>query len=198
MNQIYKYINIYTYIRRPLFRRCHQAAKQQCSSYRTFYVMTIYFPSLIADCLMFDWYTVRPKSGKSPPTWAVTWIPGSQQNNAPARTGVPSSPFWRPRATPGPRSSPWHFQGPPNEVQGHPQQPKWTSKGMPSTLQWQTNGQQLPIHRIIESSNHPIIGSSSLGAGGRGRSPSDMFTYIYIYAYIIFINIYIYMYIYIC
>ena len=27
--------------------------------------MTIYFPSLIADCLMFDWYTVRPRNLKS-------------------------------------------------------------------------------------------------------------------------------------
>ena len=55
-------------------------------------------------------------------------------------------------------------------TQGHPQQPKWTSKGMPSTLQWHTNGQQLAIHRIIETSYHRTL---SLGAGGRGRSPSD-------------------------
>ena len=40
------------HIRRPLFRGCHQAAKEQCSSYRTFYVMTVYFLSLIADCPM--------------------------------------------------------------------------------------------------------------------------------------------------
>ena len=73
----YIYIYIYTYIRRPLFRGCHQAAKQECSSYRTFYVMTVYFPSLIADCLMFAWYTVRPKTNKSPSTLAVPWIPGS-------------------------------------------------------------------------------------------------------------------------
>ena len=38
-----------------------------------------------------------------------------------------------------------------HEVQGHPQ---WTSKGMLLNLQWQTNGQQLAIHRIIESSYH--------------------------------------------
>ena len=64
-----------------------------------------------------------------------------------------SSPFWRPRASPGPRPSPWHLQDLQREVQGHLQRPKWTSKCMPSTLQWQTNGQQLAIHRIIQSSS---------------------------------------------
>ena len=41
-------------IRRPLFRGCHKAAKEQYSSYRTFYVMIVYFPSLIADCLILN------------------------------------------------------------------------------------------------------------------------------------------------
>ena len=46
-------IYIYIYISVG-FRGCHQAAKEQCSSYRTFYVMTVYFPSLIADCLILN------------------------------------------------------------------------------------------------------------------------------------------------
>ena len=53
---VYMYLSlyIYLYIRRPPFRGCHQAAEQQCSSYRTFYVTTVYFPSLIADCLILN------------------------------------------------------------------------------------------------------------------------------------------------
>ena len=109
-----KWLEQQMYIYPPAPRRgCHPAAEEQCSSYRTFYVTTVHCPSLIADCLVFDWYTVQPTCNKSPYTLAVTWIPGSRQNSAPARTGVPSSPFWRPRASPGPRPSPWHLQGPP-------------------------------------------------------------------------------------
>ena len=80
------YINIYIYIRRPLFRGCrrplfrgcHQAAEQQCSSYRPFYVMTVYFPSLIADCLMLTGIHYGQKAANPPSTLVVTWIPGSQ------------------------------------------------------------------------------------------------------------------------
>ena len=69
---------IHIFIRRPLFRGFHQAAKEQCSSYKTFYVMTVYFPSLIADCLMSTGIQYSQKKPNPPPTLADTWIPGSQ------------------------------------------------------------------------------------------------------------------------
>ena len=130
-----------------------------------------------------------PESIKSPPTWAMPWIPGWAQKASnhhplglspgsqdPGKTLLPLERECNPAhsGVPGQARAPSHAQdisqGLQHEVQGNPQQPKWTSKGMPSTLQWQTNGQQLAIHRIIETSYHRIL---SLGAGGRGRSPSD-------------------------
>ena len=43
-----------------------------------------------------------------------------------------------------------------------------------------SNGIQMVSNQpFIESSSPPIIGSSSLGAGGRGRSPSDIYICIY-------------------
>ena len=109
--------------------------------------------------------------------------PGRECN--PAHSGVP-----------GPVRDPAHAQDIPkasqHEIQSHPQQPKWTSKGMPSNLQWDTNGQQLAIHRSIESSYHRIL---SLGAGGRGAKPFRYIKrcgYIYLSLYI-YVDIYIYM-----
>ena len=103
--------------------------------------------------------TLWPLPGSLDPSKTVL-PPGRECNPAPS--GVP-----------GPVRDPGQAlgisKGLQHEVQGHPQQPKWTSKGMPSNLQWDTNGQQLAIHRSIESSYHRIL---SLGAGGRGRSHS--------------------------
>ena len=114
---------------------------------------------------------IHPSLGLCPGSLdpSKTMLPPGRECN-PAHSGVP-----------GPVRDPGQAlgisKGLQHEVQGHPQQPKWTSKGMPSNLQWETNGQQLAIHRSIESSYHRIL---SLGAGGRGRSPSDIYIYIYI------------------
>ena len=70
-------------IRRPLFRGCHQAAEEQCSSYRTFYVMTVYFPSLIADCLMLTGIQYGQKIQIHHSLWP---IPGSLD---PSKTVLP-------------------------------------------------------------------------------------------------------------
>mgnify|MGYP000119923389 CR=1 FL=1 len=147
--------------------------------------MTVYFPSLIADCLILNNIQYGPKATNHHPLGP---LPGSLDPNKTvpplgrecnsAHSGVP-----------GPVRDPGQAlgisKGLQHEVQGHPQQPKWTSKGMPSTLQWQTNGQQLAIHRIIESSYHRIL---EIRGRRQGAKP---FIYIYIY---IFIYIYIYIY----
>ena len=140
--------------------------------------MTVYFPSLIADCLMLTGIQYPPKKPNHLPLWpcpgsldpSKTMLPPGRECN-PAHSGVP-----------GPVRDPGQAlgvsKGLQHEVQGHPQEPKWTSKGMPSNRQWDTKGQQLAIHRSIESSYHRIL---SLGAGGRGRIPSDIYIYIFTY-----------------
>ena len=138
----------------------HQAAKEQCSSYRTFYVMIVYFPSLIADCLMLTGIQYGQKVTNHPQLWPcpgsldlskTVLLPGRECN--PGHSGVPGSV-----RVPGQALG--ISKGLQHEVQGNPQQPKWTSKGMPSTLQWQTNGQQLAIR-----------------GRRQGRSPSDILIY---------------------
>ena len=75
--------------------------------------MTVYFPSLIADCLMFNWYTVRPKSNKSTPTFGRAldpWIPVKQCSRpdgsaiqpilvSPGQSGTQAKPLASPRAS---------------------------------------------------------------------------------------------------
>ena len=137
--------------------------------------MIVYFPSLIAGCLILNSIQYRPKTTNHPQLWPS---PGSLD---PSKTVLPPGRKCNPvhSGVPGPVRDLGQAlgicKGLQHDVQGHPQQPKWTSKGMPSTLQWQTNGQQLAIHRIIETSYHRIL---SLGAGGRGRSPSDIYIYV--------------------
>ena len=152
--KIYRYIYTHIYFLRPLFRGCHQAAKRQCSSYRAFYVMTVYFPSLIADCLMLTGLRTPNKKSNHLPLWPC---PGSLD---PSKTMLPPRGECNPAhsGVPGPVRDPGQALGMSkgllHDVQSHPQQPKWTSKGTPWTLRWQTNGQQLAMHRIIGSSYH--------------------------------------------
>ena len=139
----YMYIKVHIHmyiIRRPLFRGCHQAAKEQCSSYTTFYVMTIYFPSRIADCLMLTGiqYGQKVTNHLNFARHLDPWISVKQcfrlDGNAiqpclasAGQSGTQAKPLASPRAS-NMRSK------------ANPQQPKRTSKGMPWNLQWDTNG----------------------------------------------------------
>ena len=84
-------IYIYIYIRRPLFRGCHQAAKQrlflQINSYLSYYILSSSYPQFFLDVLLSSWqsilsYIVGPKINKSPPALAITSIPDASQIDA--------------------------------------------------------------------------------------------------------------------
>ena len=90
----------------------HQAAKEQCSSYRTFYVVIVYFPSLIADCLMLTGMQYGQKASNPPPLWASLdpWIPVKQCSRpgenaiqpilaSPGQSGTQAKPLASPRAS---------------------------------------------------------------------------------------------------
>ena len=179
--QIHVYIYIHKskhkiiHIRRPLFRGCHQAARQQCSSYRTFYVMTVYCPSLIADCLMFDWYTVPPEKAKSTTHFGCPldpWILVKQCSRSggsaiqpilasPGHPGTQAMPTISPRPPKGdPKPSPAAKMDPKRHALEPPMADKWSAVSNPSK------------HRIVVSSNPEFRGR---------RQGAKPFRYIYIY-----------------
>ena len=134
---IYRYA--YIYIRRPLFRGCHQAAKEQCSSYRTFYVMIVYFPNFIADCLVLNSIQHGKKKPNHLPLWPCrgsldpdeTMLPPARECN-PAHSGVP-----------GPVRDPGQAlgisKGLQHDVQGQPSSQNGPEKACPRP----SNGRQM-------------------------------------------------------
>ena len=77
-------------------------------------------------------------------------------------------------AVPGPVRDPAHAQDIPKASQMRSKAIPSSQNGPQKAYPRPSNGiQMVSSLQSIESSNRPIIESSSLGAGGRGRSPSD-------------------------
>ena len=126
-------------------------------------------------------YTVWPRNLKSTLHFGRPldpWIPVKQCSRpdgsaiqpilaSPGQSETQAKPLASPRA------SNMRSKATPGSQNGPQKACPRTSHGVQMVSSWQS----------IESTNRPIIGSSSLGAGGRGRSPSDI-TYACVCRYI--------------